>query len=108
MKRPLWKRPFDLVIGTALFIVLIPVMGLVAVLILIVDGPPVLFRQTRVGMGARLFTMVKFRTMRVGAEGDEPLNPDGSIANRRDDPSCRERSLSIRRDIRAGSKCGPG
>lgn len=40
------------------------IAGLAALAIRIVDGGPVLFRQTRIGLGGRPFTMLKFRTMR--------------------------------------------
>jgi lipopolysaccharide/colanic/teichoic acid biosynthesis glycosyltransferase len=47
------------------------VMGLaVAVAVKIEDGGPIFFRQTRMGFRGRTFTMLKFRTMRVGAEND--------------------------------------
>ena len=44
-------------------------MLLIAVLIRLADGPPVLFRQERVGQGGKPFTMIKFRTMRAEPEG---------------------------------------
>jgi lipopolysaccharide/colanic/teichoic acid biosynthesis glycosyltransferase len=58
------KRPFDVVgaIGGLLFFA--PVMAAIAAAILLVDGRPLLFRQTRLGRGRRPFTILKFRTMR--------------------------------------------
>ncbi len=52
-----------------------PVMGLIAVFLLVVEGEPVLFRQRRVGRGGREFEMYKFRTLRlfVGGEGDRVM-----------------------------------
>ena len=41
--------------------------GPVAVAIVLEDGFPALFRQTRVGRGGRPFRLVKFRSMRTGA-----------------------------------------
>lgn len=62
------KRLFDLVIGTVLTLIALPIMGVVAVVIRC-DGPgPVLFKQLRVGENGRLFEMYKFRTMVDGAE----------------------------------------
>ena len=56
-------------VGAALGLILLwPVFGAVAVLILVVDGRPILFRQERVRMGGRCFTVSKFRTMVPDAE----------------------------------------
>jgi lipopolysaccharide/colanic/teichoic acid biosynthesis glycosyltransferase len=43
-------------------------MALIAVGVVLTSGRPVLFGQERVGRGGRVFTMWKFRTMRVDAE----------------------------------------
>lgn len=68
------KRGFDIVVSVlALLILSLPLL-ILWVLSLIKIGSPVLFRQERPGMGGRIFTMVKFRTMR-----DDRL-PDGSLA----------------------------
>ena len=62
------KRAFDL--GFVLFALIpaLPLMGLSALMILLEDGLPVLFRQKRVGENGRLFAMLKFRTMVKNAE----------------------------------------
>ena len=44
----------------------VPIAALVAVAILAFNGSPVLFRQERAGKNGRVFTMLKFRTMRGG------------------------------------------
>ncbi|RME70198.1 MAG: undecaprenyl-phosphate glucose phosphotransferase [Planctomycetota bacterium] len=62
------KRAFDLVVGTIALLVAAPVMLAIAVAIRLTDGPPVLYRQERVGLDGRRFTMFKFRTMRRDAE----------------------------------------
>lgn len=49
-------------------IALLP-MGLIAVAIVLTDGLPVLFRQTRVGRHGREFTLLKFRSMRGAPKG---------------------------------------
>ena len=48
----------------------IPVAAIVALAVLAVDGRPVLFRQERAGKGGKVFTMLKFRTMREGEGTD--------------------------------------
>ncbi|HEX2939890.1 MAG TPA: sugar transferase [Rhodopila sp.] len=64
------KRLTDIVLAaTGLAILGIPMLLLAMVMHLQGDGP-VLFRQTRIGLHNRAFTMLKFRTMRVAA--DEP------------------------------------
>jgi exopolysaccharide biosynthesis polyprenyl glycosylphosphotransferase len=62
------KRTVDLTIGGALLLLLSPLIALVALLILIDSGRPVLFRQRRAGKDGVPFTMLKFRTMIQGAE----------------------------------------
>jgi lipopolysaccharide/colanic/teichoic acid biosynthesis glycosyltransferase len=62
------KRVFDLIGATAILLLVLPVMAAVALLVLVTDGRPVLFRQERVGRRGRLFTILKFRTMVKGAE----------------------------------------
>jgi sugar transferase EpsL len=65
------KRLIDLVLGITLFILLFPVMLIVAFLVLVVLGRPILFRQTRPGQNAAPFDLVKFRTMREASGADE-------------------------------------
>lgn len=73
VKRPLAlgaKRMID-VVGSLVGLVLsLPVCALVAVLILLDSRGHVLFRQERVGQEGRVFKVLKFRTMRQGAESD--------------------------------------
>jgi exopolysaccharide biosynthesis polyprenyl glycosylphosphotransferase len=61
------KRTFDIALASIALVVLAPVLLLVAVLLAMTRGP-IIFRQTRIGERGRLFTIYKFRTMRVGAE----------------------------------------
>jgi lipopolysaccharide/colanic/teichoic acid biosynthesis glycosyltransferase len=61
------KRLFDLVWTVPGLLVLAPVLGAVALLVRLVDGRPVFFRQERVGRHGRPFRIWKFRTMTQGA-----------------------------------------
>jgi exopolysaccharide biosynthesis polyprenyl glycosylphosphotransferase len=63
------KRLIDIVGAAVGLIVLSPVMLGTALTVRLRDGPPVLFRQTRVGLHGRHFTIIKFRTMAPDAEG---------------------------------------
>jgi lipopolysaccharide/colanic/teichoic acid biosynthesis glycosyltransferase len=58
------KRCIDIIGAAAALLVLSPVLAIVALMIRFNMGSPILFRQTRPGQNARLFEMVKFRTMR--------------------------------------------
>jgi exopolysaccharide biosynthesis polyprenyl glycosylphosphotransferase len=62
------KRLLDIVVAAGLLVVLAPFLVVVALLIGLRDGPPILFRQTRVGLHGRPFLVTKFRTMVPGAE----------------------------------------
>jgi sugar transferase (PEP-CTERM system associated) len=68
--RRLSKRLFDLVAATVLLLIAWPVMLVVALLVWLEDGSPILYRQTRVGENGRHFELIKFRSMRVDAEKD--------------------------------------
>lgn len=59
-----WKRLMDAGIAAAGLVLLSPLLLVLALLIRVRLGEPVLFRQTRPGLHARPFTILKFRTMR--------------------------------------------
>lgn len=62
------KRIIDTVLSAAALIVLSPLMVIVAVLIKLTSAGPVLFKQQRLGLNGKQFTIYKFRSMTVGAE----------------------------------------
>lgn len=62
------KRVVDLVGAAVAVLLLAPVLALVSVLIKLDSTGPVFFWQDRAGLGGRRFRMLKFRTMRVGAD----------------------------------------
>ena len=62
------KRVLDIGLGALALILLSPLMAIIAVMVRAVDGGPVIFRQTRVGLNGRPFQVVKFRTMLPDAE----------------------------------------
>jgi lipopolysaccharide/colanic/teichoic acid biosynthesis glycosyltransferase len=61
-------RALDLVLSALLLVVTLPVSLAIVALILLTSGRPVLYRGERVGRGGRVFTMLKFRTLRADAE----------------------------------------
>lgn len=70
------KRAFDVVVAGAALVVLSPVLAVVAVLVRLRLGSPVLFRQERAGLGGEPFTLTKFRTMTDERGPDGELLPD--------------------------------
>ena len=62
------KRIADVAGSLVGLVVLSPLLLVTALAIRLRDGPPVLFRQTRVGLSARPFSICKFRTMAPDAE----------------------------------------
>jgi sugar transferase EpsL len=70
------KRTIDVVGSSALLIVLSPVVALVAALVALRLGRPVIFRHERPGRNAAPFTLFKFRTMTDATDADGRLLPD--------------------------------
>ena len=62
------KRAFDIVVAGLGLLLISPVLAAIAVAIKVSSPGPVLFRQKRVGHRGRPFTMLKFRSMQVGAD----------------------------------------
>jgi len=62
------KRLFDLALLLPLVPLFVAVTGVLALVVRVVDGGPVFFRQPRVGAGGREFTVWKLRTMTCEAE----------------------------------------
>ena len=65
------KYALDRVVAAATLVVLSPLLAVLGLAVLVTSGRPILFRQLRAGNDGRRFWMLKFRTMRVGAEGEE-------------------------------------
>jgi len=64
----LLKRTLDYAIAIPLTILTLPLIGLFMLLIRLVSPGPALFKQPRVGLGGRIFTVYKLRTMSLDAE----------------------------------------
>jgi lipopolysaccharide/colanic/teichoic acid biosynthesis glycosyltransferase len=85
------KHLLDVVVAAVLIVVLAPLMLLIVILIKLSSRGPVIFTQTRAGRDCRPFTMYKFRSMRVGAEGDREFlshlnRQNGPVFKAPDDP----------------------
>nr|WP_245795725.1 exopolysaccharide biosynthesis polyprenyl glycosylphosphotransferase [Actinacidiphila alni] len=64
------KRALDVVLASAALLALAPVLAVCALAVRLADGPGVLFRQERIGLGGRPFTLLKFRTLRPSDPGE--------------------------------------
>jgi lipopolysaccharide/colanic/teichoic acid biosynthesis glycosyltransferase len=62
-------RVLDVILSGLFLLLSLPVSIAIALLVLLTSGPPILYRGERVGRGAHVFTMYKFRTLKRGAEG---------------------------------------
>jgi len=67
------RRVSDVVLSLVLLIVTLPVMLFAATFIKLDGLGPILYRQERVGLDGRLFTLYKFRSMRTDAETTGPV-----------------------------------
>jgi Undecaprenyl-phosphate glucose phosphotransferase len=63
-----YKRIFDLILGTLILVFTSPIMVFIAFLVKRTSEGPIFYRQERVGMDGRSFQMLKFRTMKMDAE----------------------------------------
>ncbi len=70
------KRAFDLAVTIPAIVVLAPLLAIIALLVRVRLGKPVLFVQPRPGRGGRSFWLMKFRTMTDARGADGELLPD--------------------------------
>ena len=71
------KRLFDIVFSIIGLIVLFPLFIIIAILIKFDSRGPVLFFQKRVGKSAKLFTLIKFRSMYINHDNTSTVSIDG-------------------------------
>lgn len=71
-----FKRPMDFVLALFAIVVLSPVFIIVALLVRINLGSPVIFKQQRPGLNEKIFTMYKFRTMTNETDENGNLLPN--------------------------------
>ena len=73
---PKIKRLFDLLLTVPGFLLLLPGLGILAVIVWRTQGRPIFFRQPRGGYGGRVFSIYKFRTMRDAFDAQGRPLPD--------------------------------
>lgn len=86
------KRAMDIVVSAATLILLSPLMLLIALLIKLDSPGPVFYTQVRMGLDAKPFQILKFRSMRVDAE-----QQTGPVWATRNDPRVTRLGAFIRR-----------
>src|SRR5438094_105037 len=62
------KRAADVILASAALVLLSPLLAIIALAVRAGDGRSVLYRQVRLGLNSRPFTIIKFRTMQEEAE----------------------------------------
>lgn len=65
---PLWKRTFDILFSLFALLVTSPIILIISLVILLIDGWPVTFKQQRIGYQGKPFYIIKFRSMCKNAE----------------------------------------
>lgn len=87
--RRLIKETMDKLISATCLVALSPLMLAIAIAVRLTDTGPALYRQERIGVGGKRFSLVKFRTMRGGPLGCVPLDSRrelGIVPKMRRDP----------------------
>lgn len=96
------KRTLDVVVSSLALIVVALLLVPVAIIVRLDSPGPLFFRQVRVGRDGQTFKMVKFRTMRVGAEAEQELlhaqnDGAGPLFKMRADPRVTRVGRALRR-----------
>jgi exopolysaccharide biosynthesis polyprenyl glycosylphosphotransferase len=86
------KRAIDVSASATGLVVLAPVLAAIAVIVRFTDGGAILYRQVRIGLGGKRFSIIKFRSMSEDAE--EQLGAVWSVPS---DPRCTRVGLFLRR-----------
>lgn len=76
------KRPMDFILALIALVVLCPVLIIIAILVKINLGSPVIFKQQRPGLNEKIFTLYKFRTMADIRDKNGKLLPDNQRLTR--------------------------
>jgi exopolysaccharide biosynthesis polyprenyl glycosylphosphotransferase len=88
----IYKRAASLVLSSVGLLLMLPIMAAIAIAIRLDSPGPVVFRQRRVGMGGKPFTLYKFRSMYDGADIEGQSKPA-----KLNDPRCTSLGKWLRR-----------
>ena len=86
------KRAIDIGLAGPALVLLSPLILMIAIAVRVSDGGSAFYRQVRIGLNRRRFTIIKFRSMREDAERD--LGPIWSVPG---DPRCTRIGYCLRR-----------
>ena len=73
------KRIFDFTVAFIGLFLLIPIILLIAIIVKLSSKGPIFFIQSRVGYNARLFKIIKFRSMLVVQESESTISVKGDV-----------------------------
>ena len=90
LPQELATRLLDILVAATALCLLLPLILLLGLLILLTDGPPLLYREQRLGRHGKLFPFYKFRTLRPDTAGARSIAPE-------DDPRITPLGLWLRR-----------
>ncbi|OYP43134.1 exopolysaccharide biosynthesis polyprenyl glycosylphosphotransferase, partial [Lachnotalea glycerini] len=68
MEQAFAKRLLDLVLSLILLVIASPFMLIIALLVKLYDGGPILYKQERLTIGGKKFMIFKFRSMKMDSE----------------------------------------
>jgi exopolysaccharide biosynthesis polyprenyl glycosylphosphotransferase len=96
------KRAFDVLAASAALLALAPLLVAIGIAVRVTSPGPALFRQARVGLNKRPFSMYKFRTMSQDAEQKQAMleahnEADGAVFKMRNDPRVTPLGAFLRR-----------
>ncbi len=99
---PRSKRIADVALTSVLLILGAPILLFIGLFIWVTDGRPIFYKQIRTGSQGRLFSMWKFRTMHVGADGQmdelrDHNEADGPLFKIKNDPRVTRFGAFLRR-----------
>jgi len=76
LRVPLSKRIFDVLVSIVILALLFPILLIISIMLLAIQGLPLFFCQRRPGLGGRIFKMCKFRTMHDQQDSSGEKLPD--------------------------------
>lgn len=79
-----FKRIIDIIIGVIVLPIFLILLLIIGILIKLEDNGPIFYKADRIGKNFNIFTMYKFRSMKVNSPNI--MNDDGSTYNKNDDP----------------------
>jgi lipopolysaccharide/colanic/teichoic acid biosynthesis glycosyltransferase len=95
-----WKRLFDLTFAVMGLVIYLPVLLVIALLIKVTSPGPIFYRQERIGVGGKVFSLYKFRTMSINTFNrlsSEDFELTGVIFKIRKDPRITPIGLFLRK-----------